>query len=626
MALQRLGSSLVKHKGELLSSVLDGMKDDIRRNEERSWFVIPEDFGAKGDGVTDDTHALQAALDSGKLLVLHNKEYKASNLFLRNKTCSILGTGLHSARISQLSGVTGALMTVEKTCSLITLENFGLYGIGAQQGTSFTTVGTKGLIIPAGAAGVSPDYPFNSTDDPRRDIFITNLHIAGFEEVGLDIQNDNFSVSVDGLFIRHINRVGAKVSATDWTWSNLQIDTCGEEALIMKGAGNCRILGAKLIWGNWKGRQPHPGLLIDNCQNVTMSCVEVQDCGADGVHFKDSFTIYISGLNTNRNSINTNMAYNNLVFENSDVVIDGFIGLNYASTSSGANSSAANFRWLDNNSSVRINGIVESENTGLIFIGDNNIIQPTTSDVIINGLPNYNATYTVVDNHAPTFSSTTNLPVYENAPPIVGQPKMLKLTQAAKDKLKYDVRVPRCGSLVSFVFSPDVTNVGTMQLVSLGDGFGASLHAALMQFEVKSDGKQAVSILLSGDGTTQVLSATLPEERKLKTGGVYHIAFGAAPSRFWWSILDMETGKRTRRAHRKPQLNAPFNSIFDGTRRITVFSGASEDSVACEGKGAKVYVGSFSSESDYVASRYYGYDVPVDMSKLISFRGLSGGI
>ncbi|HHK9296209.1 TPA: effector protein, partial [Escherichia coli] len=101
---------------------------------------------------------------------------------------------------------------------------------------------------------------------------------------------------------------------------------------------------------------------------------------------------------------------------------------------------------------------------------------------------------------------------------------------------------------------------------------------------------------------------------------------GAAPGRFWWSILNINTGERIRRAFRGSYLTVPFNSIFNGTVSINFFSGEGSGDAACSGIGAKIYAGAFSSESDYCASRYYNLYNPIDPEKLFSYRTLDSAI
>ncbi|HHZ5676963.1 TPA: phage tailspike protein [Escherichia coli] len=595
----------------------------VRINAER---VNPFMFGATGG--LDDTVAVQASVDSGRATEL-TAPFNITSIKLRKKSASIYGSGMHTSRLVQKPGTTGDCVVIEDTCSLIELNNFGIYGTGAQQDTAFTA-GTRGLVVPS-PTGLSPDYPFNSSADPRRDLCINNVHIAGFDEYGLKIDSGNFSVTTTNLLVNNINQVGVYCETTDWTWTNIQINTCGKQTLVLKGCGNARIIGGKFIWGNWNpysAGSPFPGVLLEDCQNMTINAIEVQDCGSDGIHFKNSRSIAISGLNTNRNSINSNYSYNNCVFENSDVTIDGFVGLNYSSNSgSGIPSSAGNFRFLSSDCTVIINGNIESEYLGILFKGDNNIIQPTVADLKINGLINYNKTSMSIQNIVPVFDGVDTTPVYVSTPILIGQSTGLRLSQGNKDKVRYtSTKVPPTGITLSEVIIPTISGAETFNFMVLGTGFSSISNSLYLQLNVDASGKQSVALLLSGDGTTQVLSGDLPEELKLQSGVPYHVALGAAPGRFWWSILNINTGERIRRAFRGEYLSVPFNSIFNGTVSINFFSGEGSGDAACSGIGAKIYAGTFSSESDYCASRYYNLYGPIDPSKMFSYRTLDSAI
>lgn len=619
--------------GGVFRSVLDGTgytDDDgvvIKTAGGSVWLRVNADkvnpfmFGATGGA--DDTAALQKMLECGRAAELGSNVWNVTNLTLNNKYCSISGAGLHVSRLQQIPGTTGFALSITKKCSLIYLENFGIYGDGI-------TSGSKGVGFVGNQPGTDPLYPGGSDYDVRRDMFITSLHINGFDEIGFEYGNPfNFSVSVNGLFVRNIKKKGVYIENTDFTWQNVQIDTCGTYCLHVNSAGNCRLIGFKLIWAAWENTTPTPGVLFENCQNITASDFEVQDCGFDGIKFDNCRTMSFNGLNTNRNSANSDQNYNNIVFNSTDIVINGFVGNNPAASSGSGNPSpAAHFRWLDNSGSYRINGIVEMEHTSHLLIGDNNLIQPTNSDLIINGLFNYKSTtYVPSINLSPSFGGLNATPTFVSAPSIIGQNQMLQLTQSNKDKLLFSSKVSTHGSCLSAVLIPSFSSSPTtMQIFTLGSGFSTSTSSAILQFAVNSDGSQSINLLLSGDGLTQIFSTPLNGENMLVSGGNYHFAMGAMTGRFWWSIIDIDTGKRMRRAYRGGVLNANYNSLFEGESAITVFSGPQSGDQACEGKGGKVYVGTFSSESDYVAGRYYGLDTPVDMVKVLSYRSLDGSL
>lgn len=67
--LQRLSSYLVKFKSKLANSIERALAEKLADT------VSVKDFGAKGDGVTDDTQAIQNALDSGKNIYIPEGVY-----------------------------------------------------------------------------------------------------------------------------------------------------------------------------------------------------------------------------------------------------------------------------------------------------------------------------------------------------------------------------------------------------------------------------------------------------------------------------------------------------------------------------------------------------------------------
>lgn len=588
--------------------------------------VNPYMYGALGSG-NDDTLAVQACLNSGKATNITDVHH-VSNVTMNKGSASIYGSGLHYTRLHQLPAAVGSLLTIADTCSLTVIDSLGLYGTGYKQGTAFTT-GTRGIDVLT-PTGLSNNYPDHTTSDPRRDLVITKVHIAGFDEYGLNVNSGNFSVTTESVLINHIKQVGARCATTDWTWTNIQINTCGKQCLILDGCGNGRIIGGKFIWANWLpygASGQFPGITINNSQNMVINGIEVQDCGGNGIEFTDSYSISMNGLNTNRNGINSTAEFYNLVFNRSDVEINGFVGLNYkVNSGSPDNSSSGNLKFLSSDCNVTLNGKLETGYMGIEFIGDTRVIQPTSSYIKLNGLVNYAGSGIQTINEVPTFDGVSTTPVYVPISSVVGQTNGLRLSQANKDKVIYTRKVGPEGVTMAAVITPTIGGAEIFNLMAIGTGFSSASNSLYFQLEIAADGSQNVSLLLSGDGTTQILSGTLPAALKLQSGEPYHVALGAKAGYFWWSILNLNTGKRIRRSFRGAYLPKPFASIFGLVSSPVFFSGAGIGDSGCSGVGAKIYLGSFSDENDYVSSRYYSLVNPVDPTKMYSFRILDSTI
>ncbi|MEK7152444.1 MAG: glycosyl hydrolase family 28-related protein [Patescibacteria group bacterium] len=97
-------------------------------------------YGAKGDGVTDDTAAIQSAIDAavnGGTVFLPRGVYMVTGLVIRNKGTNILGDGRWATRLVRLSG----------TAPLITMNGSGTK-IGHLRYASINNVMLSGNFMP----------------------------------------------------------------------------------------------------------------------------------------------------------------------------------------------------------------------------------------------------------------------------------------------------------------------------------------------------------------------------------------------------------------------------------------------------------------------------------------------
>ena len=94
LTVSLFGSSILLIKAEADSGNNELPADNLGLfADKETLFVTPESFGAKGDGVTDDTYALQKAIDSKQPVLLLPKTYRVSSTIQITGPTSISDSG-----------------------------------------------------------------------------------------------------------------------------------------------------------------------------------------------------------------------------------------------------------------------------------------------------------------------------------------------------------------------------------------------------------------------------------------------------------------------------------------------------------------------------------------------------
>jgi hypothetical protein len=160
------------------------------------------DFGAVGDGVTDNTTAIQAAIDAcpnGGCVYIPNGTFKITDALIINKAMTIQGAG-PGKWIDSLGG--SIIKQTNNTKNAITLQAtvngyaFGAYGLLNVNLQDFVIEGPSGFPNAKDYAprGIGCDTTVNGGDYHIRECTFTNLQVrffqTGIELVGIAYLND----------------------------------------------------------------------------------------------------------------------------------------------------------------------------------------------------------------------------------------------------------------------------------------------------------------------------------------------------------------------------------------------------------------------------------------------------
>jgi hypothetical protein len=275
--------------------------------------VSVKDFGAVGDGVTDDTAAIQAALDAldgtnsggrlyiptGTYIVSSTLLYQQTSLSKINPGIEIYGDGRRTSTLKytgssglclQLKGATGSAVISTGRLGLIegvTIKSLGFVGTGVSSGNTDSGVYIQGfdhflmedflvnnfpnygVIIDRLYYGLSPDA---TLDD--RGAFSTLRH-GELSEIGsVALQAGGYVSSTDysadhlhteQLHITANDGVGAKIYAQNWT--DVGSLFYGDSIGVHLYAKNSDILtqGVTMIGSRFEGGQSDCMLKIDSC-------------------------------------------------------------------------------------------------------------------------------------------------------------------------------------------------------------------------------------------------------------------------------------------------------------------------------------------------------------------------
>lgn len=228
-AVYRANSAITGVTSTLYRSILAKLSDT----------VSVKDFGASGNGVTDDTAAFIAAIAAmakGRKLYIPYGVYLISSTLTLNRAITIIGDGRendNNARILKSASLNGPLFYITDTS--VTIENLMLTGIAGNGGNGITIEGQRAII---------------------RDVTITAMG------------NDAIRIGADGL----------NINANLWTLDSVMCYANGRRGLYLHSGdanANAGVATRCFFWVNTED-----GVRIANADlNTFIGCTSEQNTG-----------------------------------------------------------------------------------------------------------------------------------------------------------------------------------------------------------------------------------------------------------------------------------------------------------------------------------------------------------
>ena len=197
-------------------------------------YVTPEMFGAKGDGVTDDTSALQDCINNSdnKVVILANKTYIISRPLILKSELTIIGAGSDKTIIKKTTS-TGDIGSITLDGITYDYTQGSILIAKVDEDTRINRLIIKGLTLDCNSVNngiLAPKLSYSNIDDIKINSAIIGINAGhGWNNVFSNIQvNSNLtnSIVIRNMLLSFLYNIQSRTGSLKVHYSNLALDSC----------------------------------------------------------------------------------------------------------------------------------------------------------------------------------------------------------------------------------------------------------------------------------------------------------------------------------------------------------------------------------------------------------------